>query len=158
LHDIKATSRKSNRRTYCDSGKEDVIELDRAIEQLLLPLIKQFDNALVHHLHGAAFENVNEALDGSAAVKRDRTLKYGGATNKNVHSGLAWLMSMQGCVRLTMSANVSMTIGCWWGLSEVTIEATQPTSSVSTKVTRWYLQQMGLLERNGAGWSEHVAK
>ena len=40
-------------------------------------------------------------------------LKYGGGTNKNVHSGLVWLRSIQGCVRLTTSASVSMTMGCW---------------------------------------------
>jgi hypothetical protein len=68
------------------------------------------------------------------------TLKYGGGTNRNVHSGLAWLRSMQGWVKLTMSASVNMTIGCWCGLSDLRIEATQPASSVSTKVTRWYLE------------------
>ena len=50
-------------------------------------------------------------LDSVFELKR--TLKYGGGTNKNVHSGLAWLRSIQGCVRLTTSASVSMTMGCW---------------------------------------------
>ena len=81
---IAATKRATTDR---DSGQQHVIEPNCASKKFFLTLVKELNDVFVYDLTACACQNSNTANDQS--FKPRHTLKYGGGTNKNVHSGRA---------------------------------------------------------------------